>query len=114
MQITGHIVEYTMFMEGTTPVNYYDAEGRCKGERASTAVKPTRLEWSIPDELSLVIDRQLACARHLADDLDMRIVNFDYFGKGFIKTCKVSPDAFVQMALQIAYFRVTFLLYLDS
>jgi carnitine O-palmitoyltransferase 1, liver isoform len=27
------------------------------------------------------------------------------FGKGFIKTCRVSPDAYIQMALQLAYYR---------
>ena len=26
-------------------------------------------------------------------------------GKGFIKTCKVSPDAYLQIALQCAYYR---------
>jgi hypothetical protein len=31
---------------------------------------------------------------------------FDDYGKGFIKRCNVSPDAYVQMALQLAYYRV--------
>lgn len=39
-------------------------------------------------------------------DIDLRILAFDDYGKGFMKTAKVSPDAFIQMALQLAYYRV--------
>ena len=30
---------------------------------------------------------------------------FSQYGKDFVKRCKVSPDAYVQMAMQLAYFR---------
>ena len=39
------------------------------------------------------------------DDLDLAVSDHNIYGKGFIKTCKVSPDAFVQLALQLAYFK---------
>ncbi|KAK2138345.1 hypothetical protein LSH36_3255g00000, partial [Paralvinella palmiformis] len=28
----------------------------------------------------------------------------DSYGKGFMKKCHTSPDAFIQMALQLAYY----------
>ena len=39
------------------------------------------------------------------DDLDLVVSDHSKWGKGFIKTCKVSPDALVQAALQLAYYK---------
>lgn len=38
----------------------------------------------------------------------MAILVWTDYGKGFIKKLKISPDAFIQMALQLTYFRVRF------
>ncbi|KAG1650422.1 Carnitine O-palmitoyltransferase 1, liver isoform [Nymphon striatum] len=38
-------------------------------------------------------------------DLDLVIVDHEWWGKGVIKKCQVSPDAFIQMAIQIAYYK---------
>lgn len=40
------------------------------------------------------------------DDIDLYVNQHDAFGKGIIKKCGFSPDAFIQMALQLAYYRV--------
>jgi carnitine O-palmitoyltransferase 1 len=44
-------------------------------------------------------------ALDLLNDVDLHINVHNRFGKGFIKKCKTSPDAFIQMALQLAYYR---------
>lgn len=49
-------------------------------------------------------------ARALADDVELYCFQFFPFGKGLIKKCRTSPDAFVQIALQLAHFRVGALL----
>lgn len=54
-----------------------------------------------------VISNSLKVANALADDVDMHIFPFNNFGKGLIKKCKTSPDAFIQIALQLAHFRVS-------
>ncbi|CAM6031347.1 unnamed protein product, partial [Sphagnum compactum] len=38
-------------------------------------------------------------------DVELRILVHNQYGKGFMKTCKLSPDAYIQMALQLAYYR---------
>ena len=47
----------------------------------------------------------MAC--QLCEDVDLHIMMHKAYGKGFIKTCKVSPDAYIQLALQLAYYRVS-------
>lgn len=37
--------------------------------------------------------------------MQLHVLVHDAYGKGYIKTCRVSPDAFIQMALQLAYYR---------
>ena len=45
-------------------------------------------------------------ATECQNDLDLHILKHDAYGKGFIKKCKMSPDAYIQIALQLAYFKV--------
>jgi hypothetical protein len=46
-------------------------------------------------------------AQCILQDVDLRLYRNDLYGKGFMKKCKVSPDAYIQMALQLAYYRVS-------
>lgn len=41
----------------------------------------------------------------MVEDLDIKVMVFHQFGKGFPKSEKISPDAFIQLALQLAYYR---------
>nr|XP_009682862.1 PREDICTED: carnitine O-palmitoyltransferase 1, muscle isoform [Struthio camelus australis] len=43
------------------------------------------------------------CTR--SDDVDFCCFQFSQFGKGLIKRCRTSPDAFIQISLQLAHFR---------
>ena len=41
----------------------------------------------------------------LVDDTDLCVFVFKHFGKNFIKTIKQSPDAYIQVCIQLAYYR---------
>lgn len=68
---------------------------------------PKRLTWRLTSELAEAIDRAQMHFNALCEGTDLHVMHMRYFGKGFIKKCQLSPDAFVQMALQLAYYRTT-------
>lgn len=61
--------------------------------------------------LQEVIENSYKTAVRLIDDVEMAILVWDEFGKGFIKKLNVSPDGFLQLTLQLAYYRVSFTIY---
>lgn len=53
-----------------------------------------------------MIEASLSSATLLASDVDLHSFPFHTFGKGLIKKCRTSPDAFIQLALQLAHYKV--------
>ena len=56
------------------------------------------------------IEAALSSAQESIANLDLYVLKHDMFGKGDVKKIGMSPDAFIQMALQLAYFKVCSLL----
>ncbi|XP_074662825.1 carnitine O-palmitoyltransferase 1, liver isoform-like isoform X1 [Tubulanus polymorphus] len=83
----------------------YRENGHCNGDPQIQPPKPIRLQWDLPEECIGVIENSLAVATKLISDVDLYLLMHDSYGKGFMKLCKVSPDAYIQLALQLAYYR---------
>ncbi|KAG4077465.1 hypothetical protein HA402_002892 [Bradysia odoriphaga] len=102
--IIGHVYEEIMVDD----YYCYDKNGNLKGSNYLTQPlpPPIRLIWDFSSsELTKTISDAYNGALKMIDELDHRIILHKTFGKGFIKTCNVSPDAYIQMALQLANYR---------
>uniref|UniRef100_A0AAY4DUW9 Carnitine O-palmitoyltransferase 1, muscle isoform n=1 Tax=Denticeps clupeoides TaxID=299321 RepID=A0AAY4DUW9_9TELE len=101
--IMGHMWEYVLatdcFHLG------YTEEGHSKGDINKGLMAPTKLQWDLPEACQEIIEGSYRLAKEIADDVDFHGCLFDDFGKGLIKRCRTSPDAFIQLALQLAHFR---------
>ncbi|XP_029014143.1 carnitine O-palmitoyltransferase 1, liver isoform isoform X2 [Betta splendens] len=98
-----HLWEYTLATDAFHLG--YTEDGHCKGEVDRSLPQPQRLCWDIPSEVQTQVSSSLAVAQALADDVDCYVFPFRDFGKGQIKKLRVSPDAFIQIGLQLAYYR---------
>lgn len=83
----------------------YDNDGRCKVGNGIEPPAPLRLKWDLPQSLCTTIEHSLKSAEVILSDVDLKLAMFKDYGKGFVKQCRVSPDAYIQMALQLAYYR---------
>lgn len=68
--------------------------------------KITPLMWILDDELLRAIDEAEEKVNELIDNFSLHILNFSYFGRTFIKNQNLSPDAFIQLALQYTFFKL--------
>ena len=75
--------------------------------RAGSGPEPLRLRFSIPEEGQHAVKAAVAEAQEAIADLDLYVMRYDHYGKRLIKALHISPDAYIQMALQVANFRDT-------
>ncbi|CAI4231826.1 unnamed protein product [Auanema sp. JU1783] len=67
--------------------------------------QPKPLTWHVGVDEQNMIEEQRVIFDKLSNDLDLDVLEFNDFGKNFIKKCGVSPDGFIQLAMQLAHFR---------
>ncbi|XP_034164957.2 choline O-acetyltransferase [Pangasianodon hypophthalmus] len=68
---------------------------------------PQRLSWNCSSQILSMLSSSANNLQRLVRNLDMEVFAFRGYGKEFIKKQKMSPDAYIQMALQLAFYRCT-------
>lgn len=73
----------------------------------SSLLKPAEmLQWNISAETADYIHRAIDNNDRCVQDVDLQIFTFKDYGKNFVKAIKVSPDGFIQNAIQLAYYKL--------
>ncbi|KAL1972611.1 hypothetical protein VTN31DRAFT_7025 [Thermomyces dupontii] len=72
----------------------------------STLTEPTVIRFEINAEIEKAINEALTEHRNHIAQHELRVQAFQGYGKGLIKKFKCSPDAYVQMLIQLAYYKM--------
>ncbi|XP_026669954.1 choline O-acetyltransferase isoform X2 [Ceratina calcarata] len=67
---------------------------------------PEKLEWQLSEQNLNDIRDAMSSFDALVEDLDLCILWFQDYTKEFIKSQKISPDVYIQLALQFTHFRL--------
>ncbi|KAG7313641.1 hypothetical protein JYU34_000799 [Plutella xylostella] len=101
--VMGHLWEYVIWteLEGS-----YNSKGDALGTVETPPPPPTRLQWELQSEpLVKALDTSYEVSQKILNDVDLRILMYTKYGKGFMKKCRTSPDGFIQLILQLSYYR---------
>ncbi|KPJ15173.1 Carnitine O-acetyltransferase [Papilio machaon] len=86
-------------------INYID-KGSSSTESSSSPKDPVKLNFNVSADVVDMISTAKTNVDKLAADLELNCFTFDKYGKNFIKSQKLSPDSYLQMAMQYAFYRL--------
>jgi len=73
---------------------------------AATLRPPQKLAWKLNDGIVAAIESASTHMLKLSETVDLRVLDFPHFGKALMKRYRLIPDFFVQMAIQLAFYRL--------
>uniref|UniRef100_A0AAR2KPS9 Choline O-acetyltransferase n=1 Tax=Pygocentrus nattereri TaxID=42514 RepID=A0AAR2KPS9_PYGNA len=76
-----------------------------RGSSVTELPAPRRLPWKCSPQVQGMLASSAENLHRLVKNLDMEVFTFRAYGKEFIKKQKMSPDAYAQVALQLAFYR---------
>ena len=84
----------------------YESTNKQANFPKSTLPEPARLKWKIGAPVQKLISGAYDHLMQLTQAVDVHVFQFQYYGKALIKKLSMSPDAYVQLSLQLAYYKV--------
>ncbi|BFZ18019.1 hypothetical protein BsWGS_21058 [Bradybaena similaris] len=95
----GHMIEYALGNMGK------DKDSGMTHEPGSLPY-PAYLRWNLSSQSLADIRTAKDDVDRMVEDFDLTVFSFGSFGRDFIKHQGMSPDAFIQLALQLTYYKI--------
>ncbi|CAL1270555.1 unnamed protein product [Larinioides sclopetarius] len=86
--------------------DYLDRTRGNKWLPSTSVEEPIKLRFKLSDETMKDIEEAENDLQSLVDDLEMSCFTFETYGKDFIKSQKLSPDSYIQMAIQLSFYKI--------
>lgn len=105
---TDTILRFARTINGQAPILWTstspDPSKRDPGSFGDVSTIPRKIEWDMMPELSVAVRFAETRLADLIEQNEFQCLDFSSYGKNFITSMGFSPDAFVQMAFQAAYY----------
>ncbi|XP_041427094.1 choline O-acetyltransferase [Xenopus laevis] len=75
-----------------------------RADSVSELPAPRRLRWKCSPEIQGHLQSSAHKLQRIVNNLDFTVYKFKKYGKEFIKKQRMSPDAFIQVAIQLAFY----------
>ncbi|ODV90866.1 hypothetical protein CANCADRAFT_25219 [Tortispora caseinolytica NRRL Y-17796] len=104
---TDSILRYAKSITGSSP-SIWPSQGpdpvSLRNTKPFISIVPRRLEWTLVPELSIALRFAESRLSDLIHQTEVETLEFRAYGTDFIKNSGFSPDAYVQLAFQAAYY----------
>ncbi|GBP40317.1 Carnitine O-acetyltransferase [Eumeta japonica] len=87
-------------------IDFINQNKSAKRPKSSNPKQPFRLEFNVTSEMENTLRTAEDNLDRLATDLELNCFTYDKYGKDFIKSQRLSPDSYLQMAMQYAFYRL--------